>query len=1154
MSMFSRRVGHSLRLLPLLCAATLSAASVPESAREIPVAHDVDVVVVGGTSAGVCAAVAAAQAGAKVFLAAPRPYLGEDLCATYRLWLELGEIPKTPLAKAMFLRPDMDRGMDFTYKTSLPSVDRHQDTDPPRMLNDGCWQSGFNQSVQYDGEVVIDVDLGKIAPLHEIRAMIFQSTGNFDIPRIEVSASTDGNAYTALTTLTNREFGKGAYVTKPLELRSVVKGRARHLRFAVRKGPKASRVLIGELRIFEQKTKSALPPGVIMATPMAIKLALDGALLKAGVPFLYGCYATDVLRDPDGNLAGIVMANRAGRQAVRAKVVIDATHRADLARLAGAPFRPYPAGAHTFHRVVIGGAVRFADQMSCQRIRVRKPIGAKLDVRFGTPGGGFANTVNRVNAPMTRSYDEIFDYTLRLRLPDASFASFAEAEQEARDLTFHPEQVEESEMLFEIPPDPVHGMASATGAWTGADSADLDVCRPKGMSRLYVLGACADISRKAAAKLLRPLESMRLGTRIGTAAAEEAKTVKRAPVATVAGTPSVGAVKGVVGETLLGIRSMGKPDTTLSSATRALPVLGEYDVVVLGGGTSGAPAGIGAARQGAKTLVIDYLHGLGGVGTTGLIGLYCAGYRKGFTAEIDRGIIALGCPSYIVGKQEYWRRENRKAGADIWFGVLGCGSYRIGAKIRGVVVATPQGRGVVLAKVVIDGTGNADVAAAAGAETIHSSAAHPAMQGTGIPYRPPGASYVNTDWTYVDDSDMLDVWSALVTARQRYPQSYDLGQLIDTRERRRIVGDYILSPLDIINRRRFPDTIQISQGGKLDTHGITIHPYYMINNYYGGNAYTPYRCLLPKGLDGILVVGLAVSAHRDAIPSIRMQPGMQNLGYAAGVAAAMAAKQNLPTRDIDVGKLQRHLVAKQCLTPDVPSHKDSYPLPAATVQAAVDQLAGKDYKKLSIIMSQPETVLPMLRTAWKEAADPEAKLRIAHVLGIMGDPAGLETLLAAIEGMKEFDDENISRYFPCITWLDSYIIAAGFTRDAQAVPTLMEKLELAKSTRPRRWSHYRALCIAFERIGAETPVKTLTEIFKQSGMAGSPAIPVKGVEKLFRGKGGLRALVVARTLYNLGDPEGVAEKALRAFSGDVRGHYARHARAVLAQPKGNALR
>ena len=68
-----------------------------------------------------------------------------------------------------------------------------------------------------------------------------------------------------------------------------------------------------------------------------------------------------------------------------------------------------------------------------------------------------------------------------------------------------------------------------------------------------------------------------------------------------------------------------------------MPVLGRYDVVVIGGGTAGAPAGIGAARRGAKTLVVEYLHGLGGVGTTGAISKYYHGNRVGFTTEVAGG-------------------------------------------------------------------------------------------------------------------------------------------------------------------------------------------------------------------------------------------------------------------------------------------------------------------------------------------------------------------------------------------------------------------------------------------------------------------------------------------------------------------------------------
>ncbi|RPJ20618.1 MAG: FAD-dependent oxidoreductase, partial [Planctomycetaceae bacterium] len=61
---------------------------VRESARELPLVYSVDVVVVGGSSGAVAAACEAARCGARVFLATPKPYLGDDLCATLRLWAD----------------------------------------------------------------------------------------------------------------------------------------------------------------------------------------------------------------------------------------------------------------------------------------------------------------------------------------------------------------------------------------------------------------------------------------------------------------------------------------------------------------------------------------------------------------------------------------------------------------------------------------------------------------------------------------------------------------------------------------------------------------------------------------------------------------------------------------------------------------------------------------------------------------------------------------------------------------------------------------------------------------------------------------------------------------------------------------------------------
>lgn len=169
---------------------------------------------------------------------------------------------------------------------------------------------------------------------------------------------------------------------------------------------------------------------------------------------------------------------------------------------------------------------------------------------------------------------------------------------------------------------------------------------------------------------------------------------------------------------------------------------GVFRGVVIGGGTAGAPAGIAAARQGVKTLVVEQLSGLGGVGTTGAISNYCAGNRVGFTATVGGGNTWV-----IEQKMEWWRRELLQAGADIWFGCVGCGALvdpQPGNQVLGAVVVTPRGRGVVLARVVVDATGNADVAAAAGAACRYTDESEFAMQGTGLPPRQLGASYTSS--------------------------------------------------------------------------------------------------------------------------------------------------------------------------------------------------------------------------------------------------------------------------------------------------------------------------------------------------------------------------------------------------------------------------
>lgn len=221
---------------------------VAESAREIPVLYDVDVLVVGGSSGAVSAAVAAAQEGAKVFLAAPRPYLGEDLCGTYRLWLEPDEEPTSPLAAALFAEPNVARSphndFPFTYEADVESAAPHKDSPASDGLRDGKWQDATSQSVQYNSDVNVVVDLGSEQTVGTAHVMAYQRNDEFEVADVVVSASSDKQQWQQLAVVANKRLGEGSFERTPIPLSTTVDRKVRYLRFTLHKTPDAKRVII----------------------------------------------------------------------------------------------------------------------------------------------------------------------------------------------------------------------------------------------------------------------------------------------------------------------------------------------------------------------------------------------------------------------------------------------------------------------------------------------------------------------------------------------------------------------------------------------------------------------------------------------------------------------------------------------------------------------------------------------------------------------------------------------------------------------------------------------------------------------------------------------------------------------------------------------
>ncbi len=808
-----------------------------------------------------------------------------------------------------------------------------------------------------------------------------------------------------------------------------------------------------------------------------LKTCLEDLLLGAGVTLLYASYPVGIVQE-GGSLRSLVIANKSGRQVVECGAVLDATETALVARLAGSEFESDGRPA-VYRRTIEFDRIASFPERS---ITVPATLGlaeSSVAVHHGCLDTGHVYVDYGVSLPsrvsslaalreldtlMHRRGLELTQY-LRDRVPGFDYYTQlgASSYEPWGPLT---------NRLSGTSPDWTRGFGGITVPVMVNDQSAEEVEISSFAARqpgLWCLSEAARMDGATANVFTDVVAAARLGATLGASLGctlGAADGAQKAPVAT--------SITGSVLEELeiaeQDLPQRGRSSRTATVEPMVVPVVEEGDVLVVGGGSSGAVAAITAGQEGRRSILVDMNPGLGGTGTYGGINTYWFGRRIGFVDRLmgwlndmhDRlslpgaeGVLATW---NVEARIHTLREKAEEAGVAILLNGLAFGSIVKGREVCGVVAATAYGPVALLAQVTLDATGDGDIAAWAGAESVYgSSREHSVMWGY-MPQVPGPGRPRNMKTSMVDTTNIRDYTRMImVERRRRQDGDYDHGIYLAPRESRHVLGGVVMTLTDQLVKRCWPDVVHVAFSDH-DMKGESTSDWVRMGIQPPNlEIEVPYRALVPKGLENILVVGKAFSATHDALAATRMQPDLENLGGVGALAATMALETGVAVRDLDVRQLQERLVAIGVLPSSI-LVRNLEPMDYGDQELA-EMIAGldadrplHDYSNQKIgerydgripevdIMCSGPRVIPMLEAAMQQAHGPRQVL-LAQMLAMVGSKAGVPVLVAAIE------DQLRGGYLPGLDHRVRYVgLPPDMGVDPQAVH-LLNSLSLVKDRR-----------------------------------------------------------------------------------------------------------
>jgi hypothetical protein len=457
----------------------------------------------------------------------------------------------------------------------------------------------------------------------------------------------------------------------------------------------------------------------------------------------------------------------------------------------------------------------------------------------------------------------------------------------------------------------------------------------------------------------------------------------------------------------------------------SIPIAGRTQVLVSGGGTAGFAAAVAAARNGAKTMLLERTSCIGGMATGGLMGtfnfgnLLCGIFKEVIDRLQSRGAARVGIRGvsegmaarvpYDIEQLKFLALEMlQESGVRLLLNTWVSDAIVHDGAIKGVVVENKSGRQAYMADVVVDCTGDADIAARAGVgyaigrdkdnatqmatlvfsvgnidveRVIEAMRENPTQFSGGkprvdrlnkdifgvagffdklqaakergevastidflVPVFVPGCVEHRTlvilgtkiadfDPTNAEELTKAEIEghrqiATLMNLMRREIPGFENAYLVETasqigiRDSRRIVGEYIMSEEDIFEERIPEDTVALSCSQSPKIKGWNRYDRDNPELYQSARQELrwpltitgiPYRSLLPKNLDQLLVAGRCISATWEAQGRSRSMPSCMAMGQAAGTAAALAATKNLSPKNLNIKELRERLSSEGLL-------------------------------------------------------------------------------------------------------------------------------------------------------------------------------------------------------------------------------------------------